>query len=133
MDFSSQKFCNETSLGQNSPWDKAVLGTKQSLDRTSSANLRQNLPIFRDGLSVPENKTSLTHRKLLRLRLPCCCLGGPDPVVWPLRRGPGGPAPSGTAKNDAALAPTVSSSGIRLHKKFGTSLVHFVEQNLGMD
>jgi hypothetical protein len=50
MDFSSQKFCNETSLGQNG------LGTKQSLDRTSSANLRQNIPIFRDGLSVPENK-----------------------------------------------------------------------------
>jgi hypothetical protein len=40
--------------------------------------------------------------------------------------GPGGPAPSGTAKNDAALAPTVSASAIRLHKKFGASLVHFV-------
>jgi hypothetical protein len=26
MDFSSQKFCNETPLGQNGPWDKAVLG-----------------------------------------------------------------------------------------------------------
>jgi hypothetical protein len=26
MDFSSQKFCNKTSLGQNGPWDKAVLG-----------------------------------------------------------------------------------------------------------
>jgi hypothetical protein len=26
MDFSSQKFCNETSLGQYGPWDKAVLG-----------------------------------------------------------------------------------------------------------
>jgi hypothetical protein len=26
MDFLSQKFCNETSLGQNGPWDKAVLG-----------------------------------------------------------------------------------------------------------
>jgi hypothetical protein len=25
MDFSSQKFCNETFLGQNGPWDKAVL------------------------------------------------------------------------------------------------------------
>jgi hypothetical protein len=26
MDFWSQKFFNETSLGQNGPWDKAVLG-----------------------------------------------------------------------------------------------------------
>jgi hypothetical protein len=26
MDFSSQTFCNETSLGPNGPWDKAVLG-----------------------------------------------------------------------------------------------------------
>jgi hypothetical protein len=26
MDFSSQKFCNETSMGQNGPWNKAVLG-----------------------------------------------------------------------------------------------------------
>jgi hypothetical protein len=39
------------------PWDTTVLGTKQSLDKTSSANLRQNVPIFRDGLSVAENKT----------------------------------------------------------------------------
>jgi hypothetical protein len=39
------------------PWDKTVLGTKQSLDKTSSANLRQNILIFRDGLSVLENKT----------------------------------------------------------------------------
>jgi hypothetical protein len=41
----------------NRPWDKTVHGTKQSLDKTSSANLRQNAPIFRDGLSVSENKT----------------------------------------------------------------------------
>jgi hypothetical protein len=26
MDFSSQKFCNDMSLGQNGHWDKAVLG-----------------------------------------------------------------------------------------------------------
>jgi hypothetical protein len=36
--------------------DKTVLGTKQSLDKTSSSNMQQNIPIFRDGLSVPENK-----------------------------------------------------------------------------
>jgi hypothetical protein len=30
------------------PWDKTFLGTKQSLDKTSSANLQQNVPIFTD-------------------------------------------------------------------------------------
>jgi hypothetical protein len=45
------------------PWGRTVLGTKQSLDKTSLATLRQYVPIFRDGLSVPDNKTSLTHKK----------------------------------------------------------------------
>jgi hypothetical protein len=54
----------------------------------------------------------------------------PSPVWHRL----GDPALSGMApaaqprlawQNDAALAPTVSASAIRLHKKFGASLVHF--------
>jgi hypothetical protein len=48
-------------------------------------------------------------------------------ILWPRRRGPGGPAPSGTGKwcgsgSDRFLM------AIRLHKKFGSSLVHFVEK-----
>jgi hypothetical protein len=51
IDFSSQKFCNETSLGQNGPWNKAVLG------QNIRGKFETKRPIFRDGLSVPENKT----------------------------------------------------------------------------
>jgi hypothetical protein len=61
------------------PWDKTVLGTKQSLDKTSSANLRQNVPIFRDGLSVPENKT--WHNFFGQ--------NVPDPLLLPWQPGPG--------------------------------------------
>jgi hypothetical protein len=45
MDFTSQKFCNETSLGQNGPWDK-----------TDLYKLATKVPILGDGLSAPENK-----------------------------------------------------------------------------
>jgi hypothetical protein len=48
------------------------------------------------------------------------------------RRGPGGPDPAAQPRlaqeNDAALAPTVSASAIRLHNKFGASLVHFLNK-----
>jgi hypothetical protein len=134
LDFSSQKFCNETSLGQNVPWDKAVLGQnifgKFATKRPDFHGRNIKLgTIFSD-------KMSLTHKKLLRLRLPCCCLGSPDPAARPRRRypggGPGGPAPAAQPRlpreNDAALAPTVSASAIRLHKKFGANLVHFLNK-----
>jgi hypothetical protein len=101
---------------------------KRPWNKTSSANLRQNVPNFKDVLSVPENKTLQNFfrrnvpdpQKHLQLRLPCCCLGSPDPAARPRwrgpgrgpgspasearhrRPGPGSPAPSGTAKNDAA-------------------------------
>jgi hypothetical protein len=132
------------------PWDKTVLGTKQSLDKTFSANLRQNVPIFRDGISVPENKTlhnffaqnvpdpQKTSTAMALLLLPW--QPGPGvtaPASRPLRRGPGGAAPAAdpaaqprlARENDAALAPTVSASAIRLHKIFGS----FFEQNLRTD
>jgi hypothetical protein len=72
------------------PWDKKVLGTKQSLDKTSSENLRHNVPIFRDGLSVAQflDKTSLIHKKLLRRRGPGGSgPGGADPAARPRRHG----------------------------------------------
>jgi hypothetical protein len=114
------------------PWDKTVLGTKQSLDKTYSANLQQNIPIFRDGLSVPENKTL---RNFFRTNCPwpkktstatapllLSWQPGQDPAAWPRRRRPHGPTPSGMAKNYAV---TISDSTIRLHTKFEASFVHF--------
>jgi hypothetical protein len=156
------------------PWDKTVLGTKQSLDKTFSANLRQNVPIFRDGLSVPENKTwhnflgqnvpnpqktfKLISRTfsfvqstcsvvpvyntlitfLVRLRLPCSCLGnprrGPGVAAPEARPGPGGPARAAKSRRpspvwNGKMMRLCSDSflmTIRLHTKFGASLVHFV-------
>jgi hypothetical protein len=62
------------------PWDKTALGTKQSLRTALSQNIlgkfAPKVPIFRDGLSVPENKT------------------GPDPVARPQQGGPDDSAPA---------------------------------------
>jgi hypothetical protein len=83
------------------PWDKKVLGTKQSLDKTSSENLRQNIPIFRDRLSVPENKTLHNFfgqnipdpQKTSTATAPLLLPWQPRPAVRPLQHGPGGVAP----------------------------------------
>jgi hypothetical protein len=91
------------------PWDE------------TSANMQQNIPIFRDGLSVPENKKQ-------NVPDPQKTSMATAPLLLPWQTGPGGAALPGMAKNDAALAPTVSFSAIRLHKKFGTSLVHFLNK-----
>jgi hypothetical protein len=102
--------------------------------------LRQNVPIFEDGLSVPENKTLHNFfrqnvpdpQKTFTATAPLLLSWQPGPGARPRRRGPGGPVPSGTAKNDAALALTISASAIRLHTKFG-AFGPFCEQNLGTD
>jgi hypothetical protein len=131
MDFCPRNFVMKR------PWDKTVLGTKQSLGQSSpwTKHPRQicdktspfsgtDYPSLKMKLcTIFSDKTSLAHTKLIRLQLPAASL-----AARPRRPGT---ASSGTAKNDASFALTVSASAIRLHKKFGASLVHFFKQNLG--
>jgi hypothetical protein len=65
MDFSSQKFCNETSLGQGSPYTKYP---RQICDKTSPFS-GTDYPSMKIKLgTIFSDKTSLTHKKLLRLQ-----------------------------------------------------------------
>jgi hypothetical protein len=139
----SQKFCNETSLGQNSsPWTKHP---RPICDKTFPFS-------GTDCSTIPENKTNFfgptknTHFDFshifyctrsvvpvyntiitffVRLRLPCCS---------PWQSGPGGagPAPSGTGKCCGSGSDRFLMA-IRLHKKIRGQFGKFCEKNSGTD
>jgi hypothetical protein len=101
MDFSSQKFCNETSLGQNSPWTKhprqfcaktspfsgtdcPSLKIKQYFSTkrlwpTKNAHFDFSHIFYCTRSVVPVYITLITF--FVQLRLPGCCLGGPNPAA----------------------------------------------------
>jgi hypothetical protein len=91
---------NETSLGQNGLWDKAVLGQNILGNKTSPFSgthclslkikfdtifLGQNIPDSQKTRILISHTFSIVHAPsspfLCVAWLPCCCLDSPDPVA----------------------------------------------------
>jgi hypothetical protein len=108
-DFLSQKFCNEASLGQSSPWTKhprQICSKTSPFSGTDCPSLKIKLKtIFSDKTSLTHKKHTfwfLTHFLLYTFHRPhlkylndILC-AAPAPLLLPWRPGPcgpGGPAP----------------------------------------